>query len=73
LGYLDDVVIIPIGILAVIKLIPPEIMAEHRATAALATERPMSRAAAALIVLIWVGCLAVAGFVVYRCWLVPRF
>jgi len=70
LGYLDDVVIIPIGILAVIKLIPPEIMAEHRAIAALATERPMSGAAATLIVLIWVGCLAVAGFVVYRCWLV---
>ena len=68
LGYLDDVVIVPIGILAVIKLIPPEIMAEHRATAALAMERPISRGAAALIVLVWVGSLAVAGFMIYRCW-----
>ena len=34
LGYLDDVIIVPLGILAVVKLIPPEIMAEHRALAA---------------------------------------
>jgi uncharacterized membrane protein YkvA (DUF1232 family) len=67
LGYLDDVVIVPIGILAVIKLIPPEIMAAHRAAAALAMERPMSRAAASLIVLVWVGSLAVTGFMIYRC------
>ena len=33
LGYLDDVIIVPLGILAVVKLIPPEIMAEHRALA----------------------------------------
>jgi len=33
LGYLDDLIIVPIGIVAVLKLIPPEIMAEHRAAA----------------------------------------
>src|SRR5919109_78463 len=38
LGYLDDVVIVPLGILAVVKLIPPEIMAEHRALAAAAQD-----------------------------------
>jgi uncharacterized membrane protein YkvA (DUF1232 family) len=31
LGYLDDVIVVPLGILAVVKLIPPEVMAEHRA------------------------------------------
>jgi uncharacterized membrane protein YkvA (DUF1232 family) len=36
LGYLDDVVIVPLGILAVVRLVPPEIMAEHRRTAAAA-------------------------------------
>ena len=36
LGYLDDVVLVPLGILAVIKLIPPEIMAEQRELAAAA-------------------------------------
>src|SRR5918998_2411334 len=40
LGYLDDVVIVPLGILAVVKLISPDIMAEHRAAAALAAEKP---------------------------------
>jgi uncharacterized membrane protein YkvA (DUF1232 family) len=31
LGYLDDVVIVPLGILAVVKLVPPNVMAESRA------------------------------------------
>ena len=30
LGYLDDLVLIPLGILLVVWLIPPGIMAEHR-------------------------------------------
>jgi uncharacterized membrane protein YkvA (DUF1232 family) len=38
-GYLDDLIIVPLGIVAVVKLIPPEIMAEHRAAAAMASER----------------------------------
>jgi uncharacterized membrane protein YkvA (DUF1232 family) len=38
LGYLDDVVIVPPGILAVVKLVPPNVMAESRAAAALAAE-----------------------------------
>ncbi|MEP9389976.1 YkvA family protein [Mesorhizobium sp. KR9-304] len=38
LGYLDDAIIVPLGILAVVKMIPPELMAEHRAAAALAGE-----------------------------------
>src|SRR5688572_24208632 len=32
LGYLDDLIIVPLGILLVVALIPPGIMAEHRAT-----------------------------------------
>jgi len=31
LGYLDDVILVPFGIWAVVKLIPAEIMTEHRA------------------------------------------
>lgn len=29
-GYLDDAILVPLGILAVVKMIPPEVMAEHR-------------------------------------------
>src|SRR5213594_2277907 len=66
LGYLDDVIIVPLGILAVVKLIPPEIMAEHRALAAAARDRPVSRTAAIVIALIWVVFIALAGWVCYR-------
>lgn len=64
LGYLDDIIIVPLGILLVIKLIPPEIMAEHRQTAAQASQRPTSRVAAGIIVLIWiVGAVLLARMV----------
>ena len=45
-GYLDDVILVPLGIWAVVKLIPPQIMVEQRAAADLAAERPVSRLAA---------------------------
>src|SRR6516162_10657376 len=66
LGYLDDVIIVPLGILAVVKLIPPEIMAEHRALAAAAQDRPVSRAAAIVIAVVWAACIALAGWICYR-------
>lgn len=55
LGYLDDLILIPLGVILVIRLVPPEIMEECRRQA---EERPVSRRAgiigAALIVVIWV-------------------
>ena len=65
LGYLDDLVIVPLGILAVTKLVPREIMAEHRAAAALLSERPVSRAAAVVIALIWTASIAAAAWLSY--------
>ncbi|MCI0399676.1 MAG: DUF1232 domain-containing protein [Chloroflexi bacterium] len=55
LGYLDDLVLIPLGIALALRMIPPAVMAEARARAeALAgRDKPTSRAAAAVIVLIW--------------------
>src|SRR5678815_5947643 len=58
LGYLDDLIIVPLGIVAVVKLIPPEIMAEHRAAAAMASERPISLPGAAAIFFIWIASMA---------------
>ena len=65
LGYVDDLVIVPLGIWAVVRLVPPEIMAEHRATAALAAERPVGRAGAIAIVLIWAGSIRLTAWIVY--------
>ena len=68
LGYLDEVILLPLGILLVVRLIPPEVMAEHRARAASAQERPVSHAAAVAIVGIWMASVALCGWLVYR-WL----
>lgn len=55
LGYLDDLIIVPAGIWLAVRLVPPALMAEHRAAAAaaVAERRPVSRAAAAGIVIVW--------------------
>ena len=68
LGYLDDVILVPLGIWAVVKLIPPDLMAEHRAAAALAAERPVSRTAALVIALIWAASIALTVWLGYRFW-----
>jgi len=52
LGQVDDLLILPLGILLSVTLIPPEILAEHRAAALDAEGRPASRAAAAVIIAI---------------------
>jgi uncharacterized membrane protein YkvA (DUF1232 family) len=65
LGYLDDVILVPLGIWAVVRLIPTEIMAEHRATAALAAQRPVSRIAALAIALIWTASMALTAWLGY--------
>jgi uncharacterized membrane protein YkvA (DUF1232 family) len=65
IGYLDDVVIVPLGILAVVKMIPPDVMADSRATAALVAERPVSTTAAVVIVLIWTASIALTGWLIY--------
>jgi len=56
LGYLDDLVLIPLGIAVAIKLIPPKVLAECRlrAQASMAGGEPVSRIAALVIVGIWI-------------------
>jgi uncharacterized membrane protein YkvA (DUF1232 family) len=70
LGYLDDLILVPGGILLVIWLIPPAIMAEHRKRAARAAHPPLSRRAAATIILIWVLAGLACAFMLLR-YLIP--
>lgn len=58
LGYLDDLIIVPLGILLAVKLIPVKLMAEFRAEA-IRRSKPTSRAGLAFIVAIWTA-IAVA-------------
>jgi len=55
LGYLDDLVLVPLGIILVLKMIPPAVLAECREKAEVAMNqgKPTSRIAAIVIVAIW--------------------
>lgn len=69
LGYLDDAVIVPLGIVLVVKLIPPDIMAEHRAAAERLAERPKSPTTAVVIVLFYAAAMVAAMLLVVRGWM----
>jgi uncharacterized membrane protein YkvA (DUF1232 family) len=54
IGYLDDVIIVPLGIVLAVRLIPPEILFEHRkAAASWQRDHPASWAGAFLVIAIW--------------------
>lgn len=67
LGYLDDLVLVPLGVALALRLIPPDVMAENRAKArdVMRQGKPVNRVAAVIIVVIW---LLLAALVVV--WLV---
>ena len=58
LGYLDDLILVPLGIMLAVRLIPPALMAEFRAEATRREALPRSRAAAAAIIALWLGAAA---------------
>ena len=53
LGYLDDLLIVPMGILAVVKLIPTPLMAEYREAANLVAAKPISGVGLVIVVGLW--------------------
>lgn len=65
LGYLDDLVLVPFGIWLALKMIPVEVIAESRdkARTIIASGKPVNRAAAVVIVAIWL-LLATLGIAV---------
>jgi len=68
LGYLDDLLLVPLGIWLALKLIPPQVMAEarERAHEAIAQNKPVNRTAAVVVVSIWLLLAALAIFLVVR-------
>ena len=60
LGYVDDIILVPLGIMLALRLVPPAILADCRRQA---IENPLSRklkiwAAGVVVVLIWLGILS---------------
>jgi uncharacterized membrane protein YkvA (DUF1232 family) len=66
LGYLDDLVLLPLGIALAIKMIPEPVLAEcrERSQLEMAQKGPTNRTAAAVILLIWIGLAAL----LMACW-----
>ncbi|MET0486720.1 MAG: YkvA family protein [Candidatus Rokuibacteriota bacterium] len=62
LGYLDDLVLIPLGIMAIRAMIPHVVMAECRERAVRLESKPRSWVAAVVIVVIWLGLAAAAVY-----------
>jgi uncharacterized membrane protein YkvA (DUF1232 family) len=68
LGYLDDLIIVPLGISLVIALIPEDVMDEYRTAASVAAQRPVSKAAAIVIVALWISGAAMLGWIAFVHW-----
>lgn len=68
LGYLDDIILVPLGISLVIILIPKEILDECRAQAdeVFKEGKPKNWIAGALIVLIWITVVSLILFRIFR-------
>jgi uncharacterized membrane protein YkvA (DUF1232 family) len=64
LGHLDDLILVPLGIWAVLRLVPPEVMAEARIRAETAERPGRSVWGLAIVVTLWLGAAALA----WRLW-----
>ena len=65
LGYLDDLIIVPLGIMLAVRLMPGELMQEFRAEADRLYDRPRSLIAAAAIVCAWIAAAATIAWLTW--------
>ena len=65
IGYLDDLLLLPIGILLVVRMIPADLMDEFRQEALLVERKPTSRIGIAVIVGVW---LVSGGLLLWLFW-----
>ena len=66
LGYLDDLVVVAVAGWAAFKLMPDSLVQELRAEAEKRSDQPVSRAAAAVVILIWLSLTALVAVLVWR-------
>jgi uncharacterized membrane protein YkvA (DUF1232 family) len=62
IGYLDDLIIVPLGLALIIRLTPPEALETARRQAQQSIEKPISYVAALFFVILWLA----AGWQVIR-------
>jgi uncharacterized membrane protein YkvA (DUF1232 family) len=68
IGLLDEMVVVPIGVLIATKMVPADVFAECREKTrdVMESSKPVSRAAAVVVVAVWVLCVALAVFLAMR-------
>lgn len=66
LGYLDDIVLVPFGIMLAVRLVPDALMTEFRNRASRQDAKPRSRAGLMVIVFLWVATAVWGGWYAYR-------
>ncbi len=64
LGYVDDLILVPLGLALVIRLVPAPLMAEFRAKAILKPVSRLGQLGAAIVILLWI----VFGLLLWRYW-----
>jgi len=71
LGYLDDIILIPLAITLALKLVPPQVLEECRARAqeTMHNGKPASRIAAAVIIAIWLTIAALGIMWAYHAYM----
>ena len=58
LGLIDDLILVPLGLALAVRLIPAGLMERFRYEAELLAKQPVSRTAAAIVVLLWIAMMA---------------
>ncbi len=70
LGYVDDIILLPIGILVAVRLIPKEVLADSRRKAQIWLEekrgKPRNWTAAVIVILLWMTLFLFISYVIFR-------
>lgn len=66
LGYLDDLIVIPLGVAIAIRMIPAEVLEECREKSRSVQDRPVNRVAAVVVVAVWVALAVLSVFLAMR-------
>ncbi len=64
IGYLDDLILVPLGIALATRMIPAEVLAECREKAKELSKKPVNRVAAVVVVAVWLALAALGVYLV---------
>jgi uncharacterized membrane protein YkvA (DUF1232 family) len=67
-GYLDDLIVVPLGVWLAVTMIPADVMTEYRAIAAMAQNRPLSKVGAVAILTMWIILAAAITWLTLAYW-----